>query len=157
MTQNRRSPIRKKTLTILLIVGVLIILFLTARSVFSKGSQPDLTTTEGRAAYLSSLGWEVDPETESFRTVVVPDVLEGIMEQYNKMQLPQGYDLNRHLGESCMQYCYDVTNYPGHDGRVVVSLYIQDGEIIAADIHSTALNGFMHGLSRSDPRENAGA
>ena len=157
MTQQRKIPLRKKTLTVLLTVGVLILLFLTARSVFFKSESYDLTTTEGRAAYLDSLGWEIDPETESFRTVVVPDALEGIMEQYNKMQLQQGYDLNRHLGESCLQYCYDVKNYPGQEGRVVVSLYLQDGEIIAADIHSTALNGFMHGLTKSDAKEIAGA
>ena len=157
MTQQRKTPLRKKALTVLLIVGVLILLFLTARSLFFKGGSYDLTTTEGRAAYLDSLGWEIDPETESFRTVVVPDALEGIMEQYNKMQLQQGYDLNRHLGESCLQYCYDVRNYPGQEGRVVVSLYLQDGEIIAADIHSTALNGFMHGLTKSDAKEIAGA
>ena len=157
MTQQRKTPLRKKALTVLLIVGVLILLFLIARSLFFKGGSYDLTTTEGRAAYLDSLGWEIDPETESFRTVVVPDALEGIMEQYNKMQLQQGYDLNRHLGESCLQYCYDVRNYPGQEGRVVVSLYLQDGEIIAADIHSTALNGFMHGLTKSDAKEIAGA
>ena len=72
------------------------------------------------------------------------------MAQYNKLQLQQGYDLSRHLGESCLQYTYEITNYADSDGRVIVSLYLQDGEIIAADIHSTALNGFMHGLKRTE-------
>jgi hypothetical protein len=72
------------------------------------------------------------------------------MAQYNKIQLKQGYDLNKHLGESCRQYCYDVTNYPGGQGKVIVSLYLQNGQIIAGDIHSTAVNGFMHGLSRAE-------
>ena len=150
MTHQPKTPLRKKTLTVLLILGVLILLFLIARSLFFRGERYDLTTAEGRTAYLDSLGWEIDPETESFRTGVVPDALEGIMEQYKKMQLQQGYDLNRHLGESCLQYCYEVTNYPDSDGKVLVSLYLQDGEIIAADIHSTALNGFMHGLTKAE-------
>ena len=115
-----------------------------------SGRDYDLTTLEGRTDYLQSLGWEIDPESESFRTVIVPDQLEGIMAQYNKLQLKQGYDLNRHLGETCLQYCYEVTNYPDADGKVLVSLYLQDGEIIAADIHSTALNGFMHGLTKTE-------
>ena len=33
---------------------------------------------------------------------------------------------------------------------MIVSLYLQDGQIIAADIHSTALNGFMHGLKKTE-------
>ncbi len=65
-----------------------------------------------------------------------------------KMQLKQGFDLNKHLGQSCRQYCYDITNYGDADGRVIASLYIQDGILIAGDIHSTAVNGFMHGLTR---------
>ena len=157
MAQQHNASIPKKMLTILLIVGIGILLFLIARGLFGSGENYDMTTTDGRTAYLASLGWEIDPETESFRTVVVPDALDGIMEQYNKMQIQQGYDLSLHLGESCLQYCYDVKNYPGSEGRVVVSLYLQGNEIIAADIHSTALNGFMHGLTKSDPKGNAGA
>ncbi len=150
MAQKTRKSTFKKLLTLLLIGGILLLLFGTARSVFKRDDAPDLNTTEGRAAYLKTLGWEVDPETESFRTVVVPKKLDGIMAQYNKLQLKQGYDLNSHLGESCRQYCYDITNYPGGQGKVVVSLYLQNGQIIAGDIHSTAVNGFMHGLSRSE-------
>ena len=150
MAQKTRKSTFKKLLTLLLIGGILLLLFGTARSVFKRDDAPDLNTTEGRAAYLKTLGWEVDPETESFRTVVVPKKLDGIMAQYNKLQLKQGYDLNSHLGESCRQYCYDITNYPGGQGKVVVSLYLQNGQIIAGDIHSTAVNGFMHGLGRSE-------
>ena len=150
MTQNASGFIRKKALLLLLLGGILLLLVFTARSVFNKEVTPDLNTTEGRAAYLKSLGWEIDRDSESFRSVVVPQKLEGIMSQYNKIQLKQGYDLNKHLGESCRQYCYDVTNYPGGQGKVIVSLYLQDGKIIAGDVHSTAVNGFMHGLSRSE-------
>ena len=140
----------KKFLLLVVLCAVVLLLIFTARRVFSPKADCDLSTLEGRTAYLQSLGWEIDPESESFRTVIVPDQLEGIMAQYNKLQLKQGYDLSRHLGESCLQYCYEVTNYPDSDGKVLVSLYLQDGEIIAADIHSTALNGFMHGLTKAE-------
>ncbi|MBQ9685287.1 MAG: DUF4830 domain-containing protein [Oscillospiraceae bacterium] len=146
MAVKNKAFTRKKALLILLVGAVIALLLITARSVFSKDEAPDLSTAEGREAYLNALGWEIDPDTESFRTVLIPDQLEGIMAQYNKIQIKQGFDLNRHLGESCMQYCYELTNYPGGEGKVVVSLYIQDGELIAADIHSTAVNGFMQGL-----------
>lgn len=142
---------RRKTLTLLLICGIVLLLIFTARSVFGTKEQPlDLNTADGREAYLKSLGWEIDRDSESFRSVLVPQKLEGIMAQYNKIQLRQGYDLSKHLGQSCKQYCYDVKNYPGGQGKVIVSLYIQDGKVIAGDVHSTAVNGFMHGLSRTE-------
>ena len=150
MARKTRGFTRKKTLILLLLIGILLMLFITARSVFCKDEAPDLNTVEGREAYLKALGWEIDRDSESFRSVVVPRKLEGIMAQYNKIQLRQGYDLNKHLGQSCKQYCYDVKNYPGGQGKVIVSLYIQDGKVIAGDVHSTAINGFMHGLSRTE-------
>ena len=150
MARNNQGFTRKKILTLLLVIGIVLLLAFTAKSVFVKDEAPDLGTVEGRAAYLKALGWEIDRDSESFRSVVVPQKLEGIMAQYNKLQLQQGYDLSRHLGESCLQYTYEITNYADSDGKVIVSLYLQDGEIIAADIHSTALNGFMHGLKRAE-------
>ena len=153
MARNNQGFTRKKILTLLLVIGIVLLLAFTAKNVFVKDEAPDLGTVEGRAAYLKTLGWEIDRNSESFRSVVVPQKLEGIMAQYNKIQLKQGFDLNKHLGESCRQYCYDVTNYPGGAGKVIVSLYLQNGQVIAGDVHSTAVNGFMHGLSR----EEAGA
>ena len=148
MTQKTKSFTRKKALAILIAGAVILLLLITAHSVFVPREDYDLSELAGRQAYLRSLGWEIDPDTEAFRTVLVPDQLEGIMAQYNKLQLQQGYDLSRHLGESCLQYTYEITNYADSDGKVIVSLYLQNGQIIAADIHSTALNGFMHGLRR---------
>ena len=156
MAQKTRGFTRKKALSFLLICGIILLLIFTAHSVFGKEKPLDLNTPEGREAYLKSLGWEIDRDSESFRSVLVPQKLEAIMAQYNKIQLRQGYDLNKHLGESCRQYCYDVTNYPGGAGKVIVSLYLQDGKIIAGDVHSTAVNGFMHGLSRTDASPSPG-
>ena len=150
MARKTRGFTRRKALTLLLICGLILLLFFTAKNVFGKDTGPDLNTTEGREAYLNALGWEIDRDSESFRSVAVPQKLEGIMAQYNKIQLKQGFDLSKHLGESCRQYCYDVTNYPGGTGKVIVSLYLQNGQVIAGDVHSTAVNGFMHGLSRSE-------
>ena len=150
MVQKSKTFTRKKALAILIAGAVILLLLITAHSVFVPRQDYDLTTLAGRQAYLRSLGWEIDPETEAFRTVLVPEQLEGIMAQYNKLQLRQGYDLSLHAGESCLQYSYEVTNYADADGKVIVSLYLQDGQIIAADIHSTALNGFMHGLKKTE-------
>lgn len=141
---------RKKAVVTVLIAALIIFLLIMVRGLFFPGVEYDLNTTEGREAYLNSLGWEINRDSEAFRTVVVPDKLDGIMAQYNRMQQAQGYDLSMHLGESCSQYSYELTNYTDSEGTVIVTLYIQNGELIAADIHTTAVNGFMHGLKKNE-------
>ena len=147
MLKSQGLTKRKATVIVVILAAVLLgLIFLRWRG--GSGSGFDMSTLEGRQAFLLELGWEIDTGTEEFRTVVVPEKLEGIMSQYNRMQQAQGYDLNEHLGESCQQYSYQLTNYQDSDSPVFVTLYIQDGELIAGDIHTNALNGFMHGLKR---------
>lgn len=139
---------KKKALTIVLVCGALLLAFIALRWYLPQRQSHDLSTIDGREAFLRELGWEIDRDSEEFRTVVVPEKLEGIMSQYNRMQLAQGYDLNEHLGETCQQYSYQLTNYSDSESPVFVTLYIQGKELIAGDIHTNALNGFMHGLKR---------
>lgn len=146
--QKTHALSKRKALAIVLVIGLVLLGLIVFRWYTGRGPSHDLSTLEGRQAFLLELGWEVDPETEEYRSVVVPEKLEGIMSQYNRMQLAQGYDLNAHLGESCQQYSYRLLNYPDSDSPVFVTLYIQGSQLIAGDIHSNALNGFMHGLKK---------
>ena len=139
---------KKKAALIVVVLAAVLLALVLLRWYGSGGKTYDMSTLEGREAFLLELGWEIDADTEEFRTVVVPEKLEGIMNQYNRMQQAQGYDLNEHLGESCQQYSYQLLNYPDSDSPVFVTLYIQGSELIAGDIHTNALNGFMHGLKK---------
>ena len=144
MAQSSHTFTKKKALTLVLVVAAALILLILLRS--CTASRSKLSTTEGRTAFLSSLGWEVDPSTEEYKRVLIPDKLEGALSEYNEMQRKQGCDLSRHLGQRCDQYTYEITNYPNSEQTVLVTLYVQGNRLIAGDIHSTALNGFMHGL-----------
>ena len=150
MAETTVKKSKRKALITIFICAAIIFLFIMARGIFLPGVEYDMSTADGREAYLNSLGWEIKRESESFRTVVVPDKLDGIMAQYNRMQQAQGYDLSLHLGESCSQYSYELTNYTDSEGTVIVTLYVQDRKLIAADIHTSAVNGFMHGLKKNE-------
>lgn len=143
MKQSKTTFTKKKALTIVLLVAVVLVAAILLRGC---SDAEDPSTPEGRAAFLRGLGWEIDPESEDARTVQLPETLEGMLADYNEMQLEQGYDLSRHLGEQCQQYTYRVTNYPVEGQTVLATLYVQGSKVIAGDIHSTALNGFLHGL-----------
>ena len=144
---NIRKRIHKRGLGFLIILFLLALLaIIILRSCSDK--KADLSTPDGRQHFLADLGWEIDPASEEHKTVRIPDSLGEIIENYNEIQLKQGYDLQKHLGETCEQYTYTVLNYPDTDQIVQITLYVQGKSAIAGDIHSTALNGFMAGLER---------
>lgn len=51
-------------------------------------SKPDggLDSTEARVEYLAGLGWEVDPDSESMREIILPQDMSGVIAQYNALQ-----------------------------------------------------------------------
>lgn len=138
---------KKKALKLVISIGIVLILLVLLRYMFPI-NRINLSTSEGRESFLLGLGWEVDMQSETYRSVVVPEVLDDTLKRYNEMQLSQGYDLNKHLGEKCQQYTYIVTNYPNYEKTVFVTIYVQGRSIIAGDIHTAAADGFMHTLDR---------
>lgn len=153
MVTNNGRLSRKNALRIVGIAAVLLLALILIRSL--AGNRLKLSDPEGRVQYLADLGWEVDSATEEHKTVLIPQELEGVMSDYNALQLDQGFDLAKHLGESCEQYTYTVTNYAESTKPVYVTLYIQGNRVIAGDIHSNALDGFMRGLYDNEPSDNA--
>ena len=137
---NKKGMLRLVILFAAALLAIILIRGFTDR-------KPDLSSLSGRQAYLHELGWEIDPASEEHKTVRIPEILDGVMAKYNELQLKQGCDLSRHLGEKCEQFSYAVTNYPDADQTVQITLYVQGKTMIAGDIHSTALNGFMKSLT----------
>lgn len=137
---------KRRLLRFVLLFALALLAIILVRALLDQ--KPDLSTLEGRQAYLETLGWEIDPDSEEHKSVRVPESLDGIIADYNELQLQQDFDLSKHLGEACEQYSYTVTNYPDPEQTVLITVYIQGKELIAGDVHSTALNGFMQGLKK---------
>ena len=106
----------------------------------------NVTTTNGRIAYLQALGWEADPATETMQEIVIPRVFSGVFGDYNALQKQQGFDLSTYAGETCTAYTYRVTNYEGSTDTVLAQLFVYRNRVIGGAIHATAMDGFMHGL-----------
>ncbi len=144
MVQKERVFNKKKALLLVLIIAAVLLVLFFFRWHGDKANE--LQTPEGREKFLSSLGWQIDLSSEVGKAVIIPEKLEGVMEEYNKMQLEQGFDLSPHCGEKCQQYTYLLKNYPSDNDNVYLSIYILDGELIAGDIHTNSVNGFMVGI-----------
>lgn len=147
MTEKSRVFTKKKALTIVFACALALLALILICRHMNRG--PDLSTKEGREIFFSELGWQADMASETCRGVLIPDALDGVLARYNEMQLEQGYDLSRHLGERCEQYTYILENYPEATGGVFITIYVQNGKIIAGDIHTSSINGFMHGIRRA--------
>ena len=150
MKQANSTHVKRKALLFVLLAALLLTGAILLRD--CAGTQ-SVSTPQGREAFLRKLGWEIDLSSEDVRTVQLPQSLDGQIARYNEVQLSQGYDLSSHLGEQCKQYCYLVTNYPSEGQTVLATLYVQGDQVIAGDLHSTALDGFLHGLHMTTEEE----
>jgi len=98
------------------------------------------------AAWLREQGWEVEEEPTSQMEVLVPAKFDQIYESYNDIQKAQGFDISRYKGETVTKYTYLVKNYPQEPDGVAANLLVRQGKIIAADLCSLELGGFLKGV-----------
>lgn len=140
---------KKNAVIAIIILGALmiaaVIIFSLPGSGFGLAEIIDVSDIDGREKYLNSFGWEIDTASEECRTVTLPREFTGVMDSYAKMQYEQGFCLYDYAGFDCQQYTYTVTNYE-NDCPVYATLYVRNRRVIAADIHSAAIDGFMHGI-----------
>lgn len=99
------------------------------------------------AAWLTEQGWEVDPEPTGQMEVVVPAKFDQLYQSYNDIQKTQGFDLSRYKGETVTKYTFLVKNYPQEPEGVAANLLVYQGRLIAADLCSLELGGFLKGAA----------
>lgn len=99
-------------------------------------------------SFISSYGWEVDEEPDEVREVIIPAEFDDVYENYNAIQLKQGYDLRNYAGERVKRWTYTVRNYPDYTDTdcIKINVLVFDGEVIGGDVCSVRLDGFMHGF-----------
>ena len=123
------------------------LLFALAAALFAlRAPVLSLRSTEGRCAYLASLGLRADPASEELRPVALPARFDALLEDYNALQLSQGFDLRAAAGRTCLCCSYDLVGFPDWDGRVIATLYLFRGRVIGGDVHTAAIDGFMRPL-----------
>ncbi|MEG0777387.1 MAG: DUF4830 domain-containing protein [Oscillospiraceae bacterium] len=140
-----------KKVAVLIIIAAALILggIILAISLGGSGgsdTHAKAKTNDDRLEFLDGLGWEVEANPIAEKTVIIPKEFSPVYDAYNKLQISQGYDLSEYCGLEAKIYTYSIVNYSGYTGKVVADLYVRNGEIIGGDVHSLALDGFMHGL-----------
>lgn len=142
---------KKKLLTgaVFILAVILLIVIITGNT---KGTWNEaepasvVKTNEERVSFLTALGWEVSAEPIDEQKITIPKEFDEVYTQYNDIQLNQGFDLREYAGLEAIRYTYEVKNHPETTGKVVADIIVYRNRIIAGDIQSTAMDGFMSGL-----------
>ena len=140
------SP-RKAIAAVVVCGAVLILLILLATSRRDRNAPGEelitAATEEARAAYLHSLGWEIEASPIETLEFVLPQPLNASYEEYNALQKEQGFDLEPYAGMQVKRYSYRVLNYPGYPDDVQAVLYLCGDVVIGGDILYCGDSGFV--------------
>lgn len=143
---------KKQILSILVCVLMLIAVLVTvalwpAGEVSAQANAPawGRDDTE-RISFLHSLGYDVSGSSGEVREVLIPDEFDEVFTQYNTLQKSAGMDLEAYKGRRMKCWTYEVVNDPSGE-CVLAHLYVYKDKIVGGDVSSTALDGFMRGLT----------
>ncbi len=136
--------------TRILLSAVILITAVTAVICTVSADEPDGSTAALVAAFIEENGYKVtSPVTKE---ITIPTEFSDVYESYNELQRKQGFDLRRHKGKSAVSYTFNVIGYADKSGKpdsdVQIHIIVCDGKIVAADIASTKLDGFMEGIRK---------
>ena len=145
---------RKKAVAAIIALGVILVavILLVSLRGGKKESAPKAASISVSSAadavrYLNSLGWQVEPEPLEVKSLVIPRTFTGVYADYAALQEKQGYPISEYGGMEAVRYSFRVLNYPSGGGEEIVADLVVCGQtVIAGDIQSTALDGFMTGL-----------
>ncbi len=105
-------------------------------------------TNEERITFLTEKGWEITANPVEIKEIAVPLEFDAVYTEYNNIQKSVGMNLEAFKGKTVKRFSYEVLNYPDSaEKSVIANLIVYNGKIIGGDISSTALDGFMHGIT----------
>ena len=102
-----------------------------------------IKTNEDRVKFLEQFGWKVDSEITEEVTMKIPREFDRVMTTYNELQKRQGLDLSKYKGHEVTRYSYNVTNYPGYEGKVTANVIVYKNRVVGGDVCSSDVQGFI--------------
>ncbi len=146
---NRKSAVAAVAALALVLIAVILLVGLRSIGGAEKEKTPaasGIADAAGAARYLASLGWQVEPQPLEVKELVIPRNFSGVYADYAALQARQGYPLAEYGGMEARRYSFRVLNHPSGEENIVADLVVCGQTVIAGDIQSTALDGFMTGL-----------
>lgn len=119
-----------------------------SQSISQPSPQVTVKNEKEARSYLESLGWVLGETSLGVETLWVPQVLDESYQDYLSLQASQGFpSLENLTGQKVTQYRYTILNHPSGEAQVEVHLLSYEGEIVAGEVLSSQVGGFLHGLA----------
>lgn len=99
-------------------------------------TQKKVLSNEDRIEFLNSCGWITGTIAEE-QEILIPSEFNAFYDEYNMLQISQGFDLSRYKSERAVQYLYPVKNYPDRLENVYGCVIVYDNRVIGGDIRQT--------------------
>ncbi len=114
----------------------------------SGGDAIPAETNAQRIEFIASCGFETGITHTDVTEIRIPVNFDEVYEEYNEIQLKQGFDLRPYRAHSVKKYTYLLNNYRSDGGAaslpdIYANLLVENGEIIGADISSGEAGGFV--------------
>ena len=135
-------------------IGILLIaaaaVWIISRFVSSEVSGISGENDKERVAFIESFGWDARNVPNKIEEIRIPVNFDEVYEEYNALQLEQGFDLRKYRAYYAKKYSYEIKNYDGSDPAVPIcaNLLVIDGKIVGADISSAESGGFVTVLAK---------
>ena len=97
---------------------------------------------DDRIAFITQFGVRVGEECVEEESFTMPKNFDRVILGYNELQKKQGLDLSKYANKKVTRYTYRAENY-NSDGEVFVNLFIHRGKVVACDISSADVEGFV--------------
>ena len=150
MSDKRKSSRRMLLLGVLLMISAALWAFFKLAAPINRPIAGE--TNSERTAYLESLGWEAAPVPCEQCNVRIPIKFDEAYEEYNAVQLKQGFDLRKYRARTVKKFTYELTNYSDTGELSPVPVYaellVYEGEIIGGNIRSAQAGGFVTVLNK---------
>lgn len=143
---NKKTAILSVLILGIILCAIILLVGNASKSTETASLSHTVKDNDDRISYLKSFGWNVSDHPIEEQTIIIPSDFSDVYSAYNDIQIAQGFDLGKYGGIEAVRYTYEVLNYPNHTERIVADIIVYRNKVIAGDIQSTALDGFMHGL-----------
>ena len=110
----------------------------------------DNSTNKMIVEYIQGFGWQIEPTPAEITHLTLPKEFDAVYETYNAVQLGAGFDLEPFRGKKVARYTYRILNHKeSATSQVMAGVFVYENTIIAGDISSADMNGFMHAINET--------
>ncbi len=123
-----------------------------------KTSYSGIKSETELVGFINSFGIQTPASPLEKAEVEIPRKFDAVLEEYEAIQKQQGLKLSKYKGKNAVRYTYEILNYPKNaegqpTGKVFLNLIVYKDKVIAGDICSAEMGGFVKPFADFSPEQ----